>query len=57
MAEIMESKNFIHAFIDEDIAEGGRYAGQTFSSSDKASGHCGHVQGTPTVVSLLWLHH
>ena len=29
MAEITESKNFIHAFIDEDIAEGGRYAGQT----------------------------
>ena len=29
MAEITESKNFIHAFIDEDIAEGGRYAGKT----------------------------
>ena len=29
MAEITESKNFIHAFIEEDIAEGGRYAGQT----------------------------
>ena len=29
MAEITESKNFIHAFIEEDIAEGGRYAGKT----------------------------
>ena len=29
MAEIMESKNFIHTFIDEDIAEGGQYAGRT----------------------------
>ena len=26
MAEMTESKNFIHAFIDEDIAEGGQYA-------------------------------
>ena len=24
MAEVTESKNFIHAFIEEDIAEGGR---------------------------------
>ena len=29
MAEITESKNFIHTFIEEDIAEGGRYAGKT----------------------------
>ena len=29
MAEITESKNFIHTFIDEDIAEGGQYAGRT----------------------------
>ncbi len=29
MAEMTESKNFIHAFIEEDIAEGGRFAGQT----------------------------
>ena len=26
MAEITESKNFIHTFIEEDIAEGGQYA-------------------------------
>ena len=25
--ETTESRNFIHAFIDEDIAEGGQYAG------------------------------
>ena len=29
MAEITESKNFIHAFIEEDIAEGGQFAGKT----------------------------
>ena len=29
MAEMMESKNFIHAFIEEDIAPGGRYEGKT----------------------------
>ena len=29
MAEMTESKNFIHAFIDEDIAPGGQFAGQT----------------------------
>ena len=27
------------------------------SSSDKASGHRGRVQGTPTVVALLWPRH
>ena len=29
MAEVTESKNFIHAFIEEDIAEGGQFAGKT----------------------------
>ena len=29
MAEITESKNFIHAFIEEDIAEGGQFAGSS----------------------------
>ncbi len=29
MAEMTESKNFIHAFIDEDIAPGGQFEGQT----------------------------
>ena len=29
MAEVTESKNFIHTFIDEDIAPGGQFAGQT----------------------------
>ena len=29
MAEMTESKNMIHAFIDEDIAPGGQFAGQT----------------------------
>ena len=32
MAEITESKNFIHAFIEEDIAPGGQFAGQTVHS-------------------------
>ena len=29
MAEMTESKNFIHAFIEEDIAVGGQYEGRT----------------------------
>ena len=29
MAEVTQSKNFIHSFIDEDIAPGGQFAGQT----------------------------
>ena len=27
MAEITENKNFIHAFIEEDLGEGGQFAG------------------------------
>ena len=48
MAEITESKNFIHAFIEEDIAKGGQYAGRTvhtrFPPEPNGYMHIGHCK-------------
>ena len=48
MAEITESKNFIHSFIEEDIAPGGQYAGQTvhtrFPPEPNGYLHIGHCK-------------
>ena len=48
MAEVTQSKNFIHSFIDEDIAPGGQFVGQTvhtrFPPEPNGYLHIGHCK-------------